>query len=59
MTCDRGDNGKARREAANEKQREFYKTKDGIAMMKYREKAALKQKILNQLRTCDMHRETL
>ena len=48
--CDRGKIGKEKRAAANEKRREFYKTEKGIAIKKkYREKAAVKRKILNQV----------
>ena len=48
--CDRGDVGKAKRDAANEKRRAFYKTNAGIEIKKnYREKALVKRKILNQL----------
>ena len=48
--CARGDIGKARRDAANEKRRVFYKTDAGLAIKKkYKEKAAVKRMILNQL----------
>ena len=48
--CDRGKIGKAKRAAANEKGRAYYKTEAGIAMeMAYRKKAALKRQLLNQL----------
>ena len=49
-TCDRGDIGKAKKVAANEKRREFYKTDKGIEVRKkYREKANIKRMILNQV----------
>ena len=42
--------GKAKREAANQKRRDFYKTDAGIAVKKhYKEKARVKTMILNQL----------
>lgn len=48
--CDRGTIGKAKRAAANEKRRAFYKTDAGIATKKkYREKAAVKRRIINEL----------
>ena len=48
--CARGDIGKARRDAANEKRRAFYMTDAGLAIKKkYKEKAAVKRMILNQL----------
>ena len=48
--CDRGDAGKTKREAANEKRRAFYKTDTGLAIKKkYKEKARVKRMILNQL----------
>ena len=48
--CDRGKIGKERREAANEKRRNFYKTEAGMAIKKkYREKAAFKRQLLNHL----------
>ena len=48
--CDRGDIGKAKRNSANEKRRAFYKTDAGVEIKKkYREKAAVKREILNQL----------
>ena len=48
--CDRGDIGKAKRDSANEKRRAFYKTDAGVEIKKkYREKAAVKREILNQL----------
>ena len=48
--CDRGAKGKAAKALANEKRRTFYKTAAGMAMKaKYREKAAIKRKIMDQL----------
>ena len=48
--CDRGKKGKAKLAAANEKRRAFYKTEAGIATKKkYREKAAVKRRIINEL----------
>ena len=48
--CTRGKKGKEKRAAANEKRRAYYKTEAGIeTKRKYREKAAVKRKILNQL----------
>ena len=48
--CQRGKMGKANRAAANEKRRAYYKTDAGIeTKRKYREKAAVKRQILNQL----------
>ena len=48
--CDRGDVRKAKRDAVNKKRRAFYKTDAGVEIKKkYREKAAVKGKILNQL----------
>lgn len=48
--CQRGKIGKANRAAANEKRRAYYKTDAGIeTKRKYREKAAVKRQILNQL----------
>ena len=48
--CDRGRKGKAKLAAANEKRRAFYKTEAGIATKKkYREKAAVKRRIINEL----------
>lgn len=48
--CDRGDVGKAKRDAANKKRRAFYQTDEGVAIKKkYKEKAAVKRMILNQL----------
>ena len=48
--CQRGKIGKAKRAAANEKRRAYYKTDAGIeTKRKYREKAAVKRQILNQL----------
>ena len=48
--CDRGSKGKATKAASNEKRRAFYKTEAGLAMkMKYREKSAVKKRIMNQL----------
>jgi glucosamine 6-phosphate synthetase-like amidotransferase/phosphosugar isomerase protein len=48
--CARGKIGKAKAAAANEKRRAYYKTDAGIATKeKYREKAAMKRQIINQL----------
>ena len=48
--CSRGKIGKEKREAANEKRRAYYKTDAGLETKKrYREKAAVKRQILNQL----------
>ena len=48
--CERGKKGKAKKAAANEKRRAYYKTEAGIATKKlYREKVALKRQLLNQL----------
>ena len=48
--CDRGKIGTAKLAAANEKRRAFYKTEAGIATKaKYREKAAVKRRIINEL----------
>ena len=48
--CDRGNIGKQKKAAANERRRQFYKTTDGIATReRYREKARIKNMILNQL----------
>ena len=48
--CKRGMKGKEKQAAANEKRRAYYKTEAGQeTKRKYREKAALKRQILNQL----------
>ena len=48
--CDRGKAGRAKLAAANEKRRAFYKTEAGISTKKkYREKAAVKRRIINEL----------
>ena len=48
--CARGKIGKEKAAAANVKRRAYYKTDAGIATKKkYREKAAVKRQILNQL----------
>ena len=48
--CDREEVEKAKRDVANEKRRAFYKTTTGQEIKKkYREKAAIKRNILNQL----------
>ena len=48
--CDCGDVGKAKRDATNEKRRAFYKSNAGVEIKKkYREKAAIKRNIFNQL----------
>ena len=58
--CDRGKIGKERRVAANKKRREFYKTEAGIATKnKYREKAAVKRQILNQLTMLNVNKKAV
>ena len=48
--CARGDIGRKKMKDANEKRRAFYKTEKGLAVRKaYREKAAKKRQIINQL----------
>ena len=48
--CTRGKKGKEKKAAANEKRRLYYKTAAGIeTKRKYREKAAVKRQIINQL----------
>ena len=48
--CHRGKKGKAKQAAANERRRAYYKTEAGIeTKRRYREKAAVKRQILNQL----------
>ena len=48
--CSRGEIGKGKRAAANEKRRAYYKTDAGLeTKRRYREKAAVKRQILNQL----------
>ena len=48
--CKRGRLGKQKQAAANEKRREYYKTEAGQeTKRRYREKAAVKRKILDQL----------
>ena len=48
--CKRSRQGKEKQAAANEKRRAYYKTEAGQeTKRKYREKAALKRQILNQL----------
>ena len=48
--CDRGKKGKEKQAAANAKRRAYYMTEAGLeTKRKYREKAEVKQKILNQL----------
>ena len=48
--CSRGEIGKNKRVAANEKRRAYYKTDAGLeTKRRYREKAAVKRQILNQL----------
>ena len=48
--CDRGKAGLAKKAAANEKRRAFYKTPAGIeTKKKYRERADVKRQIINQL----------
>ena len=48
--CKRGRKGKEKQAAANERRRAYYKTEAGQeTKKKYREKAALKRQILNQL----------
>ena len=48
--CDREDVGRKKIKDANEKRRAFYKTEKGLAVRKaYREKAAKKRQIINQL----------
>ena len=48
--CARGKIGKARKAAANEKRRNYYKTEAGIEMKKkYRERAAIKRQLINHL----------
>ena len=49
-TCDRGEIGKKKREAANEKRRAFYKTDAGIEVRrKYREKPETKARLIDEL----------
>ena len=49
-SCDRGNIGKQKTAAANERRRQFYKSTEGIATReRYREKARIKNMILNQL----------
>ncbi len=58
--CDRSKIGKERRAAANEKRREYYKTEAGIATKKkYREKAAIKRQILNQLTMLNVNKKAV
>ena len=48
--CSRGKIGKEKRAAANERRRAYYKTDAGLeTKRRYREKAAVKRKILNEL----------
>ena len=48
--CKRGKIGNDKRAAANEKRRAYYKTDAGLeTKRRYREKAAVKRQILNQL----------
>ena len=48
--CNRGEKGKEKQAAANEKRRIYYKTEAGLeTKRKYREKARVKREILNQL----------
>jgi hypothetical protein len=48
--CSRGKIGKKKKSAANEKRRAYYKTDAGLeTKRRYREKAAVKRQILNQL----------
>ena len=48
--CNRSNKGKEKLAAANAKQRAYYKTEAGLeTKRKYREKAEVKRKILNQL----------
>ena len=48
--CDRGKDGIAKRAAANEKRRAYYKTPAGIeTKKKYQERAEVKRQIINQL----------
>ena len=48
--CNRGKKGKEKQAAANAKRRAYYKTEAGLeTKRKYREKAEVKRKILNQL----------
>ena len=57
--CDRGEEGKRKKAAANEKRRAFYKTDAGIAIRKqYKEKARLKTMILNQLAELNVNKKT-
>ena len=56
--CDRGNVGKEKRAAANEKRRAYYKTEAGITMKKtYREKAKLKRQLLNHLTMCNVSKK--
>ena len=53
--CDRGKAGLAKRAAANEKRKAYYKTSAGIeTKKKYRERADVKRKIINQLQSINV-----
>ena len=56
--CARGEEGKRKQAAANEKRSAFYKTDAGIAIKKqYREKARIKKMILNQLSELNVNKK--
>ena len=64
--CDRGNAGHTRKKEVNEKRRKFYLTAKGKQVKeKYREKVALKRKIMNELckikltKRADLQRETI
>ena len=57
-TCDRGNIGKRKKREANEKRRIFYKSEKGIAIKKkYKERVAMKKKLLKQLSTMNIRKK--
>ena len=53
--CDRGKAGIAKKAAANEKRRAYYKTPAGVdTKKKYRERADIKRQIINQLQSINV-----
>ena len=56
--CDRGNIGKRKKKEANEKRAAFFKSKKGIAIKKmYKERVAMKKKLLKQLSAINMRKK--
>ena len=56
--CDRGNIGKRKKKEANEKRAAFFKSKKGIAIKKmYKERVAMKKKLLKQLSAMNMRKK--